>query len=204
MRILGYADRLSVPAGGRIEFKVSCELPEFAPSLVRLRRGGSPVHECDLLEEDVDAPLPATVPGRVQVARAGSFVEARVRDDVDVAGAGLAVWIFPTLLHADREQTVLALLPPDGDGYRLAVTAGGVVLRGPGGAELSRLDVAPVPNQWSFLTATATPDGGSRLTLHRPGRGAPDAEVQESHIPEPAGPECGFPEPPEGWRGGRI
>ncbi|MHA6628020.1 N,N-dimethylformamidase beta subunit family domain-containing protein [Pseudonocardia sichuanensis] len=205
MRLLGYADRLSVPAGGRIEFKVSSELPEFTPSLVRLRRGGSPVHECDLLEDEVAADLPATVPGRVQVARAGSYVEAALREDVTVHGAGLAAWIHPTLL--DGEQTVLALTAPDGGaGYRLAVTPDAVVLRDASGTELSRLAVAPVLRQWTFLAATLSPTGEVRMELHRPGRGAPT--VQESHIHEPAGQESGFPEPPEAgataWRGGLL
>ena len=109
VRLLGYADRLSVAPGGRIEFKVSSELPEFTPSLVRLRRGGSPMHECDLLEEEVAADLPTTVPGRVQVARTGSYVEAALRPDAEVSGVGLAVWMCPTRLDRDREQTVLAL-----------------------------------------------------------------------------------------------
>ncbi|OZM77509.1 N,N-dimethylformamidase beta subunit family domain-containing protein [Pseudonocardia sp. MH-G8] len=210
VRLLGYGDRLSVPAGGRIEFKVSCELPEFRPTLQRLRRGGSPVHECDLLEDDVldeevIANLPASVPGRVQVAHAGSYVEAAVREDVTVHGAGLAAWIFPTLL--DGEHTVLALTASDGSaGYRLAVTPDGVVLRNATGTELARLDTAPVERQWSFLAATLSPTGEARMELHRPGSPAP--MVQESHIHEPAGQESGFPALPEGgvaaWGGGLI
>ncbi|MCO1658502.1 N,N-dimethylformamidase beta subunit family domain-containing protein [Pseudonocardia humida] len=205
MRLLGYADRLSVPAGGRIEFKVSCELPEFAPSLVRLRRGGSPVHECDLLEDDVAADLPASVPGRVQVARAGSYVEAAVREDVTVHGAGLAAWIFPTLL--DGEQTVLALTAPDGSaGYRLTVTAEGCALRDAAGTELARLDVAPVLRQWSWVAGQVSPEGEVRLELHRPGQAAP--QVQESHLPVPRVQGTGFPEPARGaapaWRGGLL
>ncbi|WP_147260377.1 N,N-dimethylformamidase beta subunit family domain-containing protein [Pseudonocardia hierapolitana] len=194
MRLLGYGDRLSVPAGGRVEFKVSSELPEFTPSLVRLRRGGSPVHESDLLEEEVEASLPATVPGRVQVARAGSYVEAPLRPGAEVSGAGLAVWLLPTRLDRDREQTVLALIAPDGaTGYLLSVSARGCTLRDAGGTELARLDVAPVERQWSFLAATVSLAGEVQLALHRPG-GA-DSRVQESHIQGRQGQESGFPEP---------
>ncbi|MBP2368848.1 N,N-dimethylformamidase beta subunit family domain-containing protein [Pseudonocardia parietis] len=194
MRLLGYADRLSVPAGGRIEFKIGCELPEFTPSLVRLRRGGSPVHECDLLEDDVlddevAAQLPATVPGRVQVSRAGSCVEAAVRGDAVVHGAGLAAWIHPTLLEG--EQTVLALTAPDGSaGYRLAVTADGCALRDAGGTELARLDAAPVLRQWSFVAATVSPAGEVRLELHRPGGGIGGASADVAGAPS--------------WRGGQL
>ncbi|GAA5135975.1 large subunit of N,N-dimethylformamidase [Pseudonocardia adelaidensis] len=182
--MLGYGDRLSVPAGGRIEFKVSSELPEFTPTLQRLRRGGSPVHECDLLEEEVAADLPATVPGRVQVARAGSYVEAPLRDDVPVDGAGLAIWLSPTRLDGDREQTVLSLTAPDGAaGYLLSVSARGCALRDAGGTEVARLAVAPVEHQWSFLAATVSRDGEVRLALHR-GR--------QSHFQDLRGQQSGF------------
>ncbi len=188
VRLLGYADRLSVPAGGRIEFKVSSELPEFTPSLVRLRRGGSPVHECDLLEEKVAASLPATVPGRVQVARAGSYIEAALRPDADVSGVGLAVWICPTRLDGDREQTVLALV--DGSsGFLLSVSARGCTLRGAGGTELARLDGPPVERQWSFLTATVSPAGAVRLALHR---------GQQSGFTDVHGQQSGFTGTPTG------
>jgi N,N-dimethylformamidase len=191
--LLGYGDRLSVPAGGRIEFKISSELPEFMPTLQRLRRGGSPVHECDLLEEEVVADLPARVPGRVQVARAGSYVEAPLRAEAAVNGAGLAVWLLPTRLDRDREQTVLALTAAGGTtGYLLSVSARGCTLRDAGGTELARLEAAPVEHQWSFLAATVSGAGAVRLALHRPGRAAP--LVQESHIQGLRSPESGFPE----------
>ncbi|MHA6617705.1 N,N-dimethylformamidase beta subunit family domain-containing protein [Pseudonocardia sp. DLS-67] len=193
MRLIGYGDRLSVPAGGTVEFKISSELPEFAPTLQRLRRGGSPAHECDLLEEEVAASLPATVPGRVQVARAGSYVEAPLHDGTVIDGAGLAIWLHPTRLDADREQTVLALTAPDAAaGYLLSVSGRGCALRAADGTDLARLDVAPVERQWSFLAATISSDGDARLTLHR---AAP--QVQESHIHVPQVQESGFPEPPE-------
>jgi N,N-dimethylformamidase beta subunit-like, C-terminal len=184
VRLLGYGDRLSVPAGGRIEFKISSELPEFTPTLVRLRRGGSLVHESDLLEEEVAADLPATVPGRVQVAQAGSYVEAALRPDARVSGAGLGVWLLPTRLDRDREQTVLALTAPDGTaGYLLSVSTRGCALRDAGGSELARLDVAPVEHQWSFLAATVSPAGAVRLALHR---------GQQSHFHDVHGQQSGF------------
>ncbi|GAA0932048.1 large subunit of N,N-dimethylformamidase [Pseudonocardia zijingensis] len=202
--MLGYADRLSVPAGGRIEFKISSELPEFTPALVRLRRGGSPVHECDLLEDEIAAELPAAVPGRVQVARAGSYVEAALRPGAEVAGAGLAVWMCPTRLDRDREQTVLALTTTDGAaGYLLSVSARGYTLRDAGGTELARLDAAPVQRQWTFVAATVSPDGAARLAAYGPTTGPTGAPgVQESHIQGRRGLECGFPEPRGGsaWR----
>lgn len=193
MRILGYGDRLSVPAGGDIEFKVSCELPEFVPSLVRLRRGGSPGHECDLLEDDVAADLPDTVPGRIQVAHAGSCVEATVRPDAPVRGVGLAAWVFPTLLDGEREQSVLTFTAPDGGaGYTLNVTAGGPLLRDVHGAVLARLDAAPAVRQWSLITATVSPGGDVCLSLHRGGSDGPEVTTGEGAAPLPT------------WSGGRI
>src|SRR5690606_13224431 len=95
MKIVGYADRLSVRAGDPIAFHVSCAHDGYRPEIVRLRRGGSERHGTDLVEEPVASGLPDRLPGRVQTTTSGSFVEAGAVGPVDAIG--LAIWFLPTL-----------------------------------------------------------------------------------------------------------
>lgn len=169
MRLLGYGDRLSVPAGGAVGFRVSCEAPSFTPGLVRLRRGGSARHQHDLQEETVAAGLPERVAGRVQTTVAGSFVTADVGRGRTTRSVGLAAWIAPTLLGPD-EQNVVALLSADRTaGFALTLSATGPRLRDAAGAELARLDLAPALGRWVHLTACVSDAGEVRLSLRRLG-----------------------------------
>jgi N,N-dimethylformamidase len=182
VQVVGYADRLSVPAGARIEFKVSCARTWFTPELVRLRRGGSERHEVDLVEQAVPASLPYRLPGRVQPTRSGSYLEARVPAAVGLRELTLAVWMMPTLL-SDERQAVLAVRsgsqrdPDNGTEVSLAVTGHGVALLAED-TEVAVLPVALVPGQWAFVAATVDVAGAARLRLHQPSPG--------SHQPGPA------------------
>jgi N,N-dimethylformamidase len=160
MRIVGYADRLSVRAGDPIAFHVSCELPDYRPEIVRLRRGGSPRHGVPLVEDAVASGLPDRLPGRVQTTTSGSFVQAGPVGRLDAIG--LAVWFLPTLPGADPRPLLTV-----GD-LVLEVSAAGIGLRR-GPARLAALDAPPIERQWSFAAATVDTTGEVRLSLHRPG-----------------------------------
>ncbi|OZM77510.1 N,N-dimethylformamidase beta subunit family domain-containing protein [Pseudonocardia sp. MH-G8] len=159
MRIVGYADRLSVRAGEEIAFCVSSEHDAYAPEIVRLRRGGSERHGSPLVEEPVEAGLPATLPGRVQSTTSGSFVEATPGGSLDELG--LAIWFQPTL-PGDGPRPLLAV----GD-LVLEVSAAGIGLRR-GHTVLATLAAAPTERRWAFAAATLDAAGEVRLHLHRP------------------------------------
>ncbi|MCW0214875.1 MAG: hypothetical protein OJJ54_16070 [Pseudonocardia sp.] len=166
MRLVGYADRLSVRAGDPVAFRISSDHAAYRPSIVRLRRGGSERHGTPLVEEPVAADLPATLPGRVQVTTSGSSVEASFAEagpGTALDAVGLAVWFRPTLPGPDARPllSVGTLV--------LAVSASGLVLRD-GDRELARIDAAPAERQWAHAAATVDGSGAVRLTLHRPGR----------------------------------
>ncbi|GAA2433037.1 N,N-dimethylformamidase [Actinomadura vinacea] len=166
MRIVGYADRLSVRAGEAVTFHVSSEHAACRPEIVRLRRPGSAGHGSPLTEVRVPARLPASMPGRVQVTTSGSYVEASL--ETGLSTAGLAVWFLPTLPGPDA-RPLLAV----GD-LVLAVSTAGLVLRHREQA-LATLDVPVVKRAWAFAAATVDGSGTVRLSLHRPGR--PQASV---------------------------
>jgi N,N-dimethylformamidase len=160
MRLVGYADRLSVRAGDPIAFHVSCAHADYRPEVVRLRRGGSPRHGLELVEETVASGLPARLPGRVQATTSGSFVETGPVGPMDAVG--LAVWFLPTLPGAGP-RPLLAV----GD-LVLEVSAAGIGLRR-GATTLATLAGPPAERCWSFAAATVDAKGEVRLALHRPG-----------------------------------
>jgi N,N-dimethylformamidase len=169
VRLIGYADRLSVRAGDPIAFCVSCAHAAYQPEIVRLRRGGSPRHGTALVEEPAPAELPAQLPGRMQATTSGSFAEAELtelRGPLDAVG--LAVWFLPTL-PAAGPRPLLAV----GD-LVLEVSAAGIALRR-GDTPLATLAAPPAERQWAFAAATVDRSGEIRLFLHRTGR--PDAQI---------------------------
>ncbi len=174
MRIVGYADRLSVRAGEEIAFCISSEHAAYRPEIVRLRRGGSPRHGSALVEEAVAAGLPARLPGREQATTSGSFVEAGSLGLLDAVG--LAVWFLPTL-PGPEPRPLLAV----GE-LVLEVSAGGVALRR-GDVRLAALDAPPAERRWAFAAATVDSAGEVRLSLHRPD--APVATVASQVAPAP-------------------
>lgn len=173
MRLLGYADRLSVEPGQDIEFKVSCELEHFRPTVVRLLRGGSPSIGTSVVEQPVATDLDETYPGRVQTASAGSYLDSALVTPVQLRGLGLSAWVCPTTPNRVRPQAVLSLASSDGTvAFTLALTAQGCALLGSKGQVLGTTDVALVERQWCFVAATMDDDGGLTLTQARVG-GAP-------------------------------
>ncbi|MBP2368847.1 N,N-dimethylformamidase beta subunit family domain-containing protein [Pseudonocardia parietis] len=174
MRIVGYADRLSVRAGAKITFCVSSEHAAYRPEIVRLRRGGSERHGTALVEEPVEAGMPRTLPGRVQMTTSGSFAEAGPLGPADELG--LAIWFLPTLLE-DEARPLLAV----GE-LVLEVSAAGIALRR-GDAPQATLAVPPTERCWAFAAATVDTTGAVRLTLHRPGM--PVAVATSAAVPEP-------------------
>ncbi|MFC5236753.1 N,N-dimethylformamidase beta subunit family domain-containing protein [Pseudonocardia zijingensis] len=160
MRIVGYADRLSVRAGDPITFHVSCTHEGYRPEIVRLRRGGSERHGAALVEEPGASGLPDRLPGRVQTTTSGSFVEAGAIGPMDAVG--LAIWFRPTLPGAGA-RPLLAV----GD-LVLEVSAAGIALRR-GGTGLAAVEAPPTERRWTFAAATVDATGEVRLALHRPG-----------------------------------
>jgi N,N-dimethylformamidase len=170
VRLVGYADRLSVRAGEPVAFHVSCEHADYRPEIVRLRRGGSQRHGSSLVEEPVDTDLPASLPARVQSTTSGSSAEAVLGAGLDAVG--LAVWFLPTLPGPDARPLLCV-----GD-VVLVVSAAGLLLRD-GEETVAVLDVAIVERQWAFAAATIDASGAVRLSLHRPGR---PVEVSTAHV----------------------
>lgn len=160
MKLIGYADRLSVPAGGLITFHVSCVHAAYRPEIVRMRRGGSERHGFALVEEPIASGLPDHLPGRAQTTTSGSFVEAGAIGPMDAIGT--AIWFQPTLPGPDPRPLVAV-----GD-LVLETSAAGIALRR-GPTRLAAVDAPPPERRWAFAAATVDATGQVHLALHRPG-----------------------------------
>lgn len=126
--LTGYADRLSVRPGEKIEFKISSQGPgPYAAKLVRIICSDPNPAGPGIKETEVPSDIAGDYPSRVQDARLGSYV--RVEDGRIPAGSfTLSATIWPT--RPDRgEQTVISHFDAErGRGVALTV--------GPDGAEL--------------------------------------------------------------------
>ncbi|BBG00937.1 MULTISPECIES: N,N-dimethylformamidase beta subunit family domain-containing protein [Pseudonocardia] len=172
MRIVGYADRLSVTAGDEIGFRCSTDHPELVPELVRLRRGGGDRHDRPLVEEPVPHDLPGTVPGRIQHTTSGSYVSASAQRTEP--GLGIALWFRPTRpgTRARPLLTVGAVTLAAADGEISLRVSDRTVLRAPAGT---------IAHRWAFAAATLGADGTARLEVYPPD--APMVAVQGTAEP---------------------
>lgn len=159
VRLVGYADSLSVRAGADVSFAVSSEHPRVQAEIVRLRRGGGPRHGMELLEERIESDVTALVPGRVQTTVSGSFIEATLEAALDEVG--LALWFKPTATTAHPRPlctvgTVSVTIAEDG----CTVSADG--------REVVRVSAGVVDGQWHHLSVHVHRTGAVTVDLRRP------------------------------------
>ncbi|MDF2826162.1 MAG: large subunit of N,N-dimethylformamidase, partial [Mycobacterium sp.] len=159
MRLVGYADRLSVRAGADVAFHVSSEHPRVQAQIVRLRRGGGPRHGMDLLEEPIETAVVSEFAGRVQTTTSGSFIEAHLRSQRDQIG--VALWFKPTA--STQEPRPLISL----GSLALTVSQHGCTLTD-GAQVITAVTAAITDGQWHFVSARIDRRGEATLTLRPP------------------------------------
>jgi N,N-dimethylformamidase len=155
LRIVGYADRLTVQPGETIGLKVSSEAERYEVDVIRLRHGDTnpdgPGHRSTLVDSV------GTLPGRVQPLRAGSYVEVADAGGL-LAGDAFTVcaWIWPSLPQRGRQGIVTR----GGTGLHVAVD-GHLELALAGSAVLRSADPLHA-RTWHFVAATL---GAGRASL---------------------------------------
>ncbi len=106
MKIIGYADPLSIKPGGTIEFKVSTEEPHFDASVVRIVGGPTPGVDA----ATIPCPIPGLgrFPGRKQFTHIGSYADLPLPQAAPLPDAvTVQSWICPTTAAIDRRQTII-------------------------------------------------------------------------------------------------
>ncbi|MBI3301023.1 MAG: LamG domain-containing protein, partial [Deltaproteobacteria bacterium] len=127
MKVVGYADRLSVAPGETIRFMVSCELPTYRADIVRLIHGDENPRGPGFKEELIPTSVSGECPGRKQDINNGSYVI--VPDSPVLRQRGsftLQAWIYPTTPQKGV-QGILTKWSADGRGYGLFVDEGGAL-----------------------------------------------------------------------------
>lgn len=154
--LLGYADKLSVDGGDRIEFKISAA-GSYRAQLVRLRGMIETDHGLCVTEAPVNSACDALYAGKVKPLHPGSFVDATV-PAVDIAkGFGVSLWIQPTM-PGHTSQTVFSLSDAESAArVTLEVDRNGCLalhLRSSNGAATTLSAPDPLKKgQWVFVTA---------------------------------------------------
>ncbi len=171
IRLIGYADRFSVRAGGELALKVSSAAGDYRADLVRIRSADPNPAGPGMRFEQVPCAFAGTYPGRVQPVHIGSWGEIPL---VGLSLDGdwtLTVRVQPWLLDG-RPQAVLGW-----EGVALHVSANGAVLS-VGGAEC-RVAAPMIERRWYELRLVAA-GGATRLIqrkLHTDWGAAGDGEA---------------------------
>ena len=128
-RILGYADRLSVAPGERLELKLSCaDLERYSLDFVRIVCGDPDPRGPGLDLVPAPSPLDGEHPGRFQPIDAGSYV--RVDDTSGLPDGGsfaLGAFIWPTAPRGGRQAVLAWWSEPDRSGFALEIDERGAL-----------------------------------------------------------------------------
>ena len=158
-RLLGYADRLSVAPGERLELKVSCTgIERYRLDFVRIVCGDPDPRGPGLRLEPAPSPVDGEHPGRFQPIDAGSYV--RIDDTSglpDGTDFSVAAFIWPTAPGGHRQTVLGWWSDPDRAGLALELDERGALgLRlGTGAAVLEAKCMDPLlERRWNFAAAS--------------------------------------------------
>ena len=164
MKILGYADRLSVQPGETIRFMVSCELPTYRADIVRLIHGDENPEGPGFKEALVPTPASREYPGRHQPLNRGSYVSVPDSPQLRLSGSfTLQAWIYPTTPGGGVQGILTKGSASERAGYGLFVDEDGSLGLWlgdrTGKVERPRTGSAMRSGQWYFVAATYDADG---------------------------------------------
>lgn len=164
MSTMGYADRLSVRPGEAIEFKVSCDTPTYAASLVRFR--GSMWPKRPIEPEAIDSAIDGQYPGRVQPVPIGSWMSVELDPVIDLQqGVVVGCYVFVALTDAGHRQVIASLLDEDGRPLaQICLDESGHLEFGRNGGTAARTLEPLRQNSWYWVVASSG-DSWSTLAL---------------------------------------
>lgn len=188
MRVVGYADRLSVQQGETIRFMVSSELPRYRAEIVRLIHGDTNPMGPGVKEQVVESPINKDYPGRFQRLPNGSYVMVPDAAPLRLTGSfTLQAWIHPTLSQKGVQGIITKYSAAARSGYGLVIDedgslglflgANGRLERVRTGRPFPMWKRAERPNparephhssQWYFIAATFDAASGKVMLYQQP------------------------------------
>jgi N,N-dimethylformamidase len=167
--IHGYADRLSVAPGERIEFKVSCEEPgSYRADVVRLIHGDTNPAGPGFREEALDTDASGEYEGRFQATDAGSCVVVDGGGALALSGPfTLHAFVMPTTPERDGQAIMGRYATASDTGYALTIEDGVLTLVLGGSGKIAKVSLKDpfYPSCWYSVAATYNPESG-RATLY--------------------------------------
>ena len=173
-KIVGYADRISVAPGERIQFMVSCEagVSSYRADIVRLLSGDTQPDGPGYRDEPVPSPVSGEYPGRNQAVHAGSFGIVPHHPAFEgLASLSLQAIVYPTLPGARRACVISKTDPRRGKGFALWCDPdqGMMLALGDGAGRVREVSVghALVAREWYLVQATYDAESGEARVSQR-------------------------------------
>jgi len=157
VKLVGYADKLSVTPGNDITFMVSCESDTYDVSVVRLINGDDRPEGPGYKAESVDSDVAGTYEGAFQPIVKGSYAR--------IPGAGalchgheltIQLWILPTV----PDRGIQTVFSAGGPGAQLALRLVEGRVEFVVGETRLRSDQSLAPRTWYFVAASFSSSGG--------------------------------------------
>lgn len=181
MFVVGYGSRLSVAPGGDVDFMISTDAQRTDVDVVRLVRGGVEGWTDPMLEETVESEVAGSYPGREQISTAGSYVNGSFSQPVSMFGAGIALWVLPTIVDQEAEQVLVSVARADeGAICTLSLQAGHVAFQIAEGGHRVQSRTRLEQGRWHYVVASYDPRAGQICVgTGRSGRLASDVQWAE-------------------------
>lgn len=183
LKIVGYADKISVQPGEELKFMVSTSSQRYTASIVRLS-GGMTGPDSTLPSEPIPASCAGEYPGRLQATYAGSYGELPLPEGWLEGGEfAVQLWIWPTAPTLGRPQTIWSARSADGKaGADLSLDEQGYLVFSlvDENAHTARIrtEVPVDAKTWYFVTAQYAKQGTATLTTARCEDWATIGEIQ--------------------------
>ena len=171
MKLLGYTDRLNVAPGEKIEFMVSCDLPNYHADIVRLVHGDRNPEGPGFKEQAISTEVSGKSSGRKQDLRTGSYLVIPNHPLLNLQGSfTIQAFIYPTTPLKGLQGIISNLSPNRNGGYGLFIAEdGSLALRiGSQNGQLEQLKTGkPLRSgEWYFAAAVFDAKEG-KIALHQ-------------------------------------
>ena len=174
VKIVGYADQITVKAGDRISFMVSAEGTEsLRADMVRLIHGDEHPDGPGFIEKEIDSPANGQYPAKKQYVQVGSFVQVEDSNRILELSESftLHAFIWPSAPHLHRQGILTRWSIQDRAGYALGINAEGQLEFWVGnGAKTDKVfaEVPLVRMMWYFVAASYNAASGEVLLYQEP------------------------------------